>query len=454
LAGSYHTQDTIAAIASPAGGAARGIVRLSGPQVLAVLARCFEPSDQLPTATRATAFAGSLLLASDSRRLPVSLYLWPTERSYTRQPLAELHTIGSPPLLAGALASLCAAGARLAEPGEFTLRAFLAGRLDLTQAEAVLGVIDADSQIALAGALAQLAGGLARPLAGLHESLLDLLAHLEAGLDFVEEDIEFVSRDEVGRQLAAADQAVHALLARMDARTDAIDRPRVVLTGSPNVGKSSLFNALCRGQALVSDQPGTTRDYLTAEFDLDGVRVQLVDTAGLGSESPAHPIQHAAQAAGQAQSKQADLTLLCLDATRPMNPRELQELRAPRANRLIVLTKCDSPRRLPIPADSISTSSVTGSGLEHLRRGVRSALDSSSNASNSTVAGTAARCRQSLLSAAEALRTAAEVNSAARGEELVAAELRRALDEIGKVVGVVYTDDILDRIFSRFCIGK
>ena len=182
--------DTIAAIASPPGGGARGIVRLSGPGLRACLEECFRPSPPAPlaTLTRPTAVPGLCWLRGLAAPLPGELFLWPGKRSYTGQPVAEIHTLGSPPLVEALLRTVCAAGARLAEPGEFTLRAFLAGRIDLTQAEAVLGVIDAADPGQLRAALVQLAGGLARPLHRLRDELLDLLADLEANLDFAEED--------------------------------------------------------------------------------------------------------------------------------------------------------------------------------------------------------------------------------------------------------------------------
>ncbi len=213
--------------------------------------------------------------------LPATLYVWPNARSYTRQPQAEVHTLGSPPLLQCVLRAVCQAGARPAEPGEFTLRAFLSGRLDLTQAEAVLGVIDARGDDQLRAALEQLAGGLAGPLGQLRDRLLDLLAHLEAGLDFVEEDIEFITARELDGQLLAAAGAVDRLAQQMASRDLAGELPVVALTGWPNTGKSSLFNALLGDcQALVSEVAGATRDYLTGELEWRGLRFQLVDTAG------------------------------------------------------------------------------------------------------------------------------------------------------------------------------
>ncbi|MBI1901494.1 MAG: 50S ribosome-binding GTPase, partial [Planctomycetia bacterium] len=266
----YHLDDTIAAIATAPGPGARGIVRVSGPGTVACLAD-FSADDgrTLESAKVATAVAGHFRLPGLHSPLPAEVYLWPNERSYTRQPLAEVHTIGSQPLLAMLLRAVCRRGARTAEPGEFTLRAFLSGRIDLAQAEAVLGVIEAEDAEELRVALDQLAGGVTGALVQLREQLLDLLAHLEAGLDFVEEDIAFITREELTGQLAAAQATVEKAAAQMAKRSIAVERVRIVLAGWPNVGKSSLFNALAgREAAIVSPQAGTTRDYLTADEEL------------------------------------------------------------------------------------------------------------------------------------------------------------------------------------------
>ncbi|MEX1225021.1 MAG: tRNA uridine-5-carboxymethylaminomethyl(34) synthesis GTPase MnmE, partial [Pirellulales bacterium] len=200
------SDDTIAAIGSAAGGAARGMVRVAGPRAIDVVAGVFTPIDAsaaLAEVRAASVVPGSIRLASEPPlTLDCDLFVWPNERSYTREPLVELHLLGSPPLLHAVLDEVCRQGARLAGPGEFTLRAFLAGRIDLTQAEAVLGVIDARGDADLKTALRQLAGGLSGPLDQLRDRLLDLLAHLEAGLDFAEEDIEFITAEELAGQLA------------------------------------------------------------------------------------------------------------------------------------------------------------------------------------------------------------------------------------------------------------
>ncbi len=495
----HPLDDTIVAIASPPGGAARGIVRLSGPAVRATLADCFrtEHAQQLPVVARTEVICGSLRLEGFSSPLPCEVYLWPDGRSYTGQPVAELHTLGSPPLLHAVVTALCAAGARLAEPGEFTLRAFLAGRIDLSQAEAVLGVIDAADRRQLDVALAQLAGGLAAPLKRLRDSLVDLLADLEAGFDFADEDLPFITAHELNQRLAEAAEQVAGLRRQMASRGETAATLRAVLVGWPNVGKSSLFNALTRhSAALVCEHPGTTRDYLTSELDLDGVRCELIDTAGMAADPPGHldELEQAAQAVSARQSRQAAVQILCLDATRPPNQWERDELQQPPDGvRVVVWTKIDlakpadaagaagpsarpcataSPEAVPSQAPqgallaskqwhtadplcrAVPTSSVTGEGIDVLRDKLREAVLSAEASDAGVVAGTAVRCRESLRLASASLNRAARLARRGTGEELVAAEVRAALDELGKVVGAVYTDDVLDRIFSRFCIGK
>lgn len=465
----YSLDDTIAAVASPPGGAARGIIRISGPNATDCLRSFFqaETGQSLAELEKKPpcAVAGSLHLAELGSPLPCDAFFW-SARSYTGQPVVELHTLGSPPLLQLVLRHLCAAGARLAGPGEFTLRAFLAGRIDLTQAEAVLGVIDAEDDRQLHAALGQLAGGLARPLGDLRNSLLDLLAHLEAGFDFADEDLPFIAREELERRLADAQEAVAAVLRQMASRSDVTEETRIVLAGRPNVGKSSLFNAMLGDRAaLVSPSPGTTRDYLNAELDLGGVKCRWIDTAGVGSQKPlavSHDgtIDHAAQKIAAEQHQTAHVQVLCIDSTRPMNDWERKKLEkfsktADPKNRknLVVLTKCDAPCETDCAASAIKTSSRTGQGLDILRAELRRRALAARGDGGEVVAGTVVRCHESLGLAGESLRLARDA-AAAGQEELAASEIRVALEALGQVVGAVYTEDVLDRIFSRFCVGK
>ncbi len=455
--------DTIAAIGTAAGGAPRGMVRLSGPRVLDCLEVCFRPNNsdaQLREARSPRVVVGNVLLDGNRQaELPCDLFLWPSQRSYTRQPTAELHTLGSQPLLEKLLRTVCDCGARLAEPGEFTLRAFLAGRLDLMQAEAVLGVIDAHSSDDLHAALGQLAGGLSQPLMQLREKLLQLLAELEAGLDFVEEDIEFITAEQLREQLTAAQVIVARVASQLASREDASDLPRVVLSGPPNVGKSSLFNALVERysmarsgeQALVSEQSGTTRDFVTAVIELNGFSCELVDTAGVESNLETRSIDQIAQKMTGLQCERASLVVRCEEASVD----DAEKSMAQHFEGIVVRTKSDLlATPLSCSASQVACSSVDGSGLDQLAQKIFEKLTDASRVTSSSVALTATRCAESLRQAETSLSQALQIVEVCGGEELIAAEVRGALHALGQVVGAVYTDDILDRIFGQFCIGK
>ncbi|GAC1466838.1 MAG: tRNA uridine-5-carboxymethylaminomethyl(34) synthesis GTPase MnmE [Isosphaeraceae bacterium] len=448
------TVDTIAAIASPPGFGFRGIVRLSGADAWNVAMTGFRTDGraQLSLPRRAGRRTGAYRLEGLRPELPSALLFWPGPRTYTGQSLAEIHTVGSPPLVQLMLAHCLKQGARQAEPGEFTLRAFLSGRIDLTRAEAVLGVIDARSPAQLEAALAQLAGGLASPIATLRDRLLDVLAHLEANLDFMDEpDVDELSRRELAGTLSRSATDTAALAGHLDRRDRSEGPPRVVLMGAPNAGKSRLFNALLgQTRALVSPLPGTTRDYLAAPCDCDGLLVELIDTAG---EEPAtSPIEASAQARRADLAALADLRLLCVPADDRQNDEPVSPLPHPGPG-LLVRTKCDL--RVPFPGRSraIATSAETGEGLTVLRRAIASTLRDQP-AEGSLATSTGARCRESLGRVSKALASASHAVTLDVGDELVAEDLRLAIDELGKVVGAVVTDDILDRIFRRFCIGK
>ena len=462
----WDLEDTIAAIASASGGSARGIVRLGGPRTVDIVTRLFEreKGGPLPQGSTSSIEEGHVTLKALGRPMPVALFLWPGNRSYTGGPLAELHTLGCPPLLEALLEDVLSAGARLAEPGEFTLRAFLSGRIDLVRAEAVLGVIEATSRDQLSAALEQLGGGLSRRIHELRDALLNVLGDLEAGLDFAEEDLAFLSRDELLGRLAGVQLRVDELQGQVIDRTSTRSACRVVFVGRPNVGKSSLFNALVArsgvaawrpAPALVSAQAGTTRDYLQARLALGPIEVELVDTAGARQADGA--IEAHFQRVRDREQEAADLLLVCRETGRAPDAQEETRLAGFLGlPHLVVLTKADrSAGRAPESADpvqAITTSSVTGEGLDELARAIADRLRGESP--HGVVAGTAARCGRSLDEAAVAVCRAIEGVHQGEAEELIALDVRLAMEQLGRVVGAVYTDDLLERIFSRFCIGK
>jgi tRNA modification GTPase len=441
-----QTRDTIAALATPPGPGARAVVRISGPDAASVASAVFSPA--LPRDCRSRSLTGGEVhLPGLTSALPADLYFWPAPRSYTGQNVAEIHTLSSPPLVELLVTAILGAGARAARAGEFTLRAFLAGKLDLTRAEAVLGVIEAGDRDELTHALALLAGGVARPLQALRDDLLNLLADVEAALDFADEDLTFVSEDEQLKRIGNALAHV-TLLGRQIAQRSLADRPfRVVLAGRPNAGKSSLFNALTgQSAALVSPQPGTTRDYLVQRLTLGSVAVELVDTAGWRVSQDT--IESQADALGRDQAGRADLVLLCVAAGAEPTAEEADLLRQERPPVLGVATKCDLGAA---GTGLLATSAVSGFGLGLLRSTLAERV---AVRSEPPLAPSLSRCRHHVAECLAGLRRAHALVLEQMPPELLALELRSALDQLGQMVGAVYTEDLLDRIFSRFCIGK
>ena len=460
-AGGYQQLDpqrTIVAVGSGSSAARRGIVRLSGPATAELLTGLL---GRPPAAARAVAFAAQADIGWQGRRLDVHVCYWPDHRSYTGQPCAELHLLGALPLLEALTERLVELGASPAHRGEFTLRSFLAGKLDLPQAEAVLGVIEADSPAELSAALQQLAGNLSQPVRQLRDQLVELTAHLEAGLDFVEEDIEFITAEQLSADVARIAEQLDAISQQLHARASRRRTACGVLVGLPNSGKSSLFNALLgTARAIVSPQAGTTRDALTATLDLDGLSIELVDTAGL-EELDADSPRGLAQVVLQRRLQQADVVLLCLDVHQPPDQvwvqAECQRLQAEGRPVLLVGTKCDLPHSAVWPAAECDAlvSAMQPASLDGLRRRLRDSLaDSLSHLQADALQATAIRCRGSIEPARQAVCRAAALVELAGGEELVATELRIAIDELSAVIGEVHSEDILGNIFGRFCIGK
>lgn len=418
-----HAGDTIVAIASPPGGGARGVVRLSGPQAFDLAAVVAGPLPRLRRAAAATVrLPGDTVL--DGR-----IWTFPAPASYTGDDVVELHVPGSPPLLRLLVDTLVDAGARPAGPGEFTLRAHLAGKLDLVQAEGVQALIMARDRDEARAALARLRGDLSGPLAGIENALLDLCADVEASLDFVEEDIRILPDEEAARRAASIGSRLREIVAASHVVEEG--RPTALLWGVPNVGKSALFNRLTGRDAIVSDVAGTTRDIL--EGEVDGVRLLDApgpqEAAGLDGEAAARAVRAAAE---------ADLLVLVVDATRPNDlppPADRPALR--------VVNKCDLAR-LP---NELCVSALSGEGIDELRAALGARVRG---------AGPGARFHVSLRQQGwlrQAL-DAVERAIAAPAPELRALDLRAAIGAVGAVTGRSVGEEILDRLFSRFCIGK
>ncbi|MCO8121876.1 tRNA modification GTPase [Stieleria sp. TO1_6] len=453
--------DTIVAIGSSTAPATRGVVRLSGPNSMSVAVRFgIQPQSD----RRAHRVDTQIDLGDPLGQVPVRALIWPSGRSYTGQPSLELHTYGSLPILNAIVRGALAHGCRAARPGEFTLRAFLAGRLDLTQAEAVLGVIDADHRGSLDHALRQLAGNLSRPLESLRSELLDLLADVEAGLDFVDEDIQFISDQDLVERLTVIIAAVETTRDQLSQRTRDKSEWIVALRGLPNAGKSRLLNALAgHDAAIVSDVAGTTRDVVSVPIQIQNHPLVFIDTAGIETvqgQSALEQISQQAQIQASRAGREADIRLWCVDRSsadwqstcQAMHHQAADKRRA--AIDLWVATKSDSVTSGPPPAPWIATSGLTGDGIDTLREELVAQIEQLDQSETDSVAGTAARCAGSLQAATTAIQSAIDYVNQDDGHEYVSSELRLAAAALGEVTGAVYTDDILDRVFSRFCIGK
>ena len=433
-------EDTIVALASAAGPGARAIIRLSGKAAAQVTQAVIPNFDCNRTAGRQWR-QEAIILPGIHAPLPAEVCWWPAPRTYTGQDLVEIHTISCPPLVQRVVAECQNAGARAAQPGEFTMRAFLAGKLDLTRAEAVRGVIEAESPEQLKEALNQMAGGLAHPLHDLREELLNLLADVEAGLDFADEDIQFVDRTTLLQRITKGLAFITLIRKQMEQRALGHRPFRVVIAGRPNAGKSSLFNALVgQNRALVSDIAGTTRDWLEATLAIDGVKVQLVDTAGSGVADGT--IGRQAQASGAEQAKQADLILWCWPPGERVEPKRFH------CAALHLATKSDLGST---HAGLFAVSAVTGAGLDKLKKAL---LEFAKTGTGDALPASLSRCRHHVDACLKQLREGHRLVLDEEPAELLALSLRLALEELGAIVGAVYTDDLLDRVFSRFCIGK
>ena len=450
---------TIAAIATPLGEGGLAVVRISGPDALGVAERIFVPAGKQPVRPGAaethTVHYGHIV--RDNRRIDeVLLTVLRAPRTFTREDTVEISCHGGVLVTRLVLEAVLAAGARAAGPGEFTLRAFLNGRIDLAQAEAVADLIHARTELALAAANEQLAGTLSRRIQTLRDDLMRTLAHIEAHIDFPDEDI---SPDTHGTLLGRLDQGdvLIAGLLKTAKEGQVLRRGiRAAIIGRPNAGKSSLLNQLLgHDRAIVSPVAGTTRDTVEETADVRGIPVVFIDTAGLREtedDVEAEGVRRSRAALGK-----AELVLHVLDASGLLTEEDRSLLaEASGRPRVLVLNKTDLPAALHLPdgLTGIATSCSTGAGIEAVKDAIERTVWSGRASSVPSQIAVSARHADALLRAQASMQRAAAELRGGSSLELVAIDLRIAADAVGEIVGKTTTDDLLDAIFSQFCLGK
>ena len=453
-------EDTICAVSTPAGEGGIGIIRVSGRDALSLTATLFRPrgNKQLRGVITHTLHYGHIVDPFTDEFVDEALVsVMRAPATYTREDIVEINCHGGMAPLWRTIALLIGQGARQAQPGEFTKRAFLNGRIDLAQAEAVMEIIRAKTELALKAANEQLVGGLSKEVTFLRDRLLNLVAVVEAGIDFPEEDIE----TDTGRPLAD-----EVLLIRNDVEMlmNSFRHGRILrdgyataIVGRPNVGKSSLLNGLLKqDRAIVTDIPGTTRDVLEEYLNIDGVPIRILDTAGIRHSHDR--VEQEGVRRSLAAIESADIVLLVLDGSRPLEDgdrRVLEEIAGKPT--VIVINKSDLRRYLENidhPGPQVFISCRTGAGLDGLRSAISDKVKQGMAGSREHSWAINQRHKTILEQTRESLEQSLVSIRTGLSPEFVALDLRTALDSLGLIVGATYTDDILEKIFSEFCIGK
>jgi tRNA modification GTPase len=434
-------------------------VRLSGPEAASIatqLVRLRQPLEHARARLADVLDEDSIRDAVRIDEAVVTYFAAPN--SYTAEDLVEIAAHGSPVVLELLLGRALALGARLAEPGEFTQRAFLSGKLDLTQAEAVRDLIAAQTLTQARLAASQMGGALSRRVQPVKQALVELIALLEAGIDFAEDDVEVAPAEEIARRIAELTPALTGLAATFARGRIVHDGLTLAIVGRPNVGKSSLFNRLVeRERAIVTATPGTTRDTVTERISLDGIPLELVDTAGL--RESLEEVEQLGIARSREALADAGLVLVVLDATQPLNEEEHRLLAAVEGRpALVAVNKCDLADNGQTAAEEIGgirvlrTSALTGEGIAPLRERIL-ALATGGAASEPGML-TSLRHHQAIATSLSALGDAEHANASAIPHEMILLDLYRALWALDSLTGQTTSDDILNLIFSTFCIGK
>jgi tRNA modification GTPase len=457
-------EDTIAAIATPAGTGGIGIIRLSGGRSIEITQKIFRPRSGTCGFKSHRLYLGHICEPEDGNVIDqVLVSCMRAPHSYTREDVVEINSHSSFFLLAKILQTVLDQGARLARPGEFTYRAFLNGRIDLTQAEAVVDLINAKSDRGIQLAASQVQGAFRLQIDGLRGKIMDTLSHVEVAIDYPEEEAGILSREALSDQLCqGAVQDLRSLTEGVARRGLWVDGIRVVIAGAVNVGKSSLLNRLIeKNRSIVTAVPGTTRDVIESNVVINGLPILLMDTAGIRQAK--EEIESAGIRLTHESLDSADLVMAVLDRSRPLNEDDMAIIhRAREKNPLLVLNKADLPANLRTPADPahfadlpvVEVSALTGEGIDRLREAIFQAAMKGLGDTTGSLGASSVRHRKALDACRVHLLAAADHLVENSPMEIVAVDLREGLECLGEIVGETTNEDLLERVFSQFCIGK
>lgn len=465
----YNDEDTIVAISTPVGSGGIGVIRISGSDTLNILDKIFRPKSVQKILKSWQAYLGNIY-DEDVIIDEVIVTIFKGPRSYTSEDMIEISCHGGIYIARRILDIVLKTGARLAEPGEFTKRAFLNGRIDLSQAEAVAELIQSKTELSLQVSLKQLEGKLHSKIKSIQDELIDAVSLLEIELDFSEEDLEFVNRDDFIEKLRMIMKEIDELIHSYQKGKIIKEGINLIIIGKPNVGKSSLLNALLKeDRAIVTDIPGTTRDVLEEQLDIKGILFKVIDTAGITETED--PIEMEGVYRTRRQIQRADAIIHVMDYSNPINKNDqriINEIQTLSQNRkhlkiIVVLNKIDLEKKIKVESipyshlniPIVKTSAPNMQGIDILEDILyKQAVENSDSYQFDELIITKVRHLEALKKCNESLKNASDTLRNSMSSEFISLDLRDALDALGEIIGTVTSEDILNNIFKKFCIGK